>query len=135
MIGKVAMGNSHQVVYIDGSTDIAYQGTDITQTFPGGILAQRTNMGFHSQNQFAVVPEASVTIGYDLTCRLKCTFGYSFIYWSRVSRPGDHIDLVLNPNLFPEEADPFEGPLRPAFAFRDTSFWAQGMSFGLEYRW
>jgi hypothetical protein len=137
MLAKIALGNSHQVVYIDGSTDIDYQDFDFSESYNSGILTQRTNIGTYSRDRFAVVPEVGATLGYQLNRRLKFTFGYSFIYWSRVARPGDQIDLVLNPNLFApekEDAEPF-GPDRPAFAWHDTGFWAQGMSFGLEYRW
>lgn len=135
MLAKVALGNSHQVVSIDGSTEIDYQDFDFTESFNSGILTQRTNIGTYSRDRFAVVPEVGATLGYQLTRRLRFTFGYSFIYWSRVARPGDQIDLVLNPNLFPREEEPFSGPLRPRFAWQDTGFWAQGMSFGLECRW
>jgi hypothetical protein len=92
-------------------------------------------MGTYSRDRFAVVPEASATLGYQLARGLRMTVGYTFIFLSRVARPGDQIDLALNPNLFPPEEDPFSGPLRPAFPFRDSRFWAQGISFGLEYRW
>jgi hypothetical protein len=48
-----------------------------------------------------------------------------------VARPGDQIDVALNPlQLTP---GPFIGPERPAFEFRDSDFWAQGLNFGLEY--
>ena len=30
---------------------------------------------------------------------------------------------------------PPSGPVRPAFSFNDESYWAQGVNFGLDYRW
>ncbi len=133
LLAKVALGNSHQVVDISGSTQRTIRGTVFEAD--GGILAQRTNSGNFTQDSFAVVPEVGVTIGYDITTRLRASLGYTLIYWNKVARPGDHIDTVVNPNLFPPEADPFSGPLRPQFVFNDSDFWAQGLDFGLRYIW
>ena len=105
------------------------------QSFTGGILAQPSNIGHYSSDVFSAVPELDVTVGYLVTSRLRATFGYTFIYWTRVARPDDAIDLQLNPDQFPPAADPITGPLRPAFVFRDSSFWAQGLRFGVDYRW
>jgi hypothetical protein len=82
ILAKVALGNSHRAVRIDGATTITTYG--IPDDYAGGILAQRTNIGEHSSDEFAVVPEVGITLGYQLTCRLRATFGYSFIYWSEV---------------------------------------------------
>ena len=98
-------------------------------------MARQTNIDEYGDDDFAVVPEVGITLRYQLTCRLRATFGYSFIYWSDVARPGEQIDTRLNPNLFPPEQVPFSGALRPRFVFRDTDFWAQGLNFGVDYRW
>ncbi len=133
VLSKLALGNMRQVVAIDGRTRI--RSGDVDMTFPSGILAQRTNIGRYKRNTFAVVPEVGVTLGYQLTPRLRLTLGYTLVYLSNVVRAGDQIDRDLNPNLFPPEADPFSGPLRPEFAFRETDFWAQGFSVGGDLRW
>ncbi|HUT93202.1 MAG TPA: BBP7 family outer membrane beta-barrel protein [Thermoguttaceae bacterium] len=133
VLAKVALGNSHQIARINGDTTITTYG--VPADYPGGILAQRANIGEYGDDDFAVVPEVGITLGYQLTCRLRATFGYSFIYWSDVARPGEQIDLGLNPNLFPPEQVPFSGPLRPAFAFQRADYWAQGLRFGVDYRW
>ena len=133
MLFKVAFGNVRESVSINGST-IIDEGAG-PQTFTGGLLAQRTNIGNYSRDRFALVPELGVTIGYQLTPRWQANFGYSLIYWDRVVRAGEQIDRSVNPNLLPPEVDPFSGPLRPEFSFEENSFWAQGMSFGLTYVW
>jgi len=48
-------------------------------------------------------------------------------------RAGNQIDLVVNPNLVPPPIAPLD-PLRPAFQFHGSDFWAQGMNLGLEFR-
>ena len=133
VLAKIALGNSNQIARINGDTTITTYG--VPDDYLGGILAQRTNIGEYGTDEFAVVPEVGITLGYQLTCRLRATFGYSFIYWSDVARPGEQIDTRVNPNLFPPEQVPFSGPLRPRFVFDDTDFWAQGLNFGVDYRW
>lgn len=132
---KLAIGNTRQSVTIDGGTRFTAPGALLDQDFAGGLLAQRTNMGTYSRNVFSMLPQVGVTAGYRITPRLAATVGYTLVYWSRVARPGDQIDLYLNPDLLPPEADPFTGPLRPQFAFADTDYWAHGFSAGLDYRW
>jgi hypothetical protein len=135
MWAKVALGNSHQVVRIAGNTDITDRPTGVTESFQEGILALRTNIGRYTQDDAAVVPELGARLGYELACGMEVTVGYTFISWSPLVRPGDQIDPVLNPNLFPELADPFFGPMRPTFCLNETRFWAQGLTLGLGYRW
>ena len=131
-IAKVAIGNNRQRVSIGGSTDLTEAG--ITDHFNGGILAQRTNSGTFSRDELAVIPELGATLGVRITPRLSLTVGYTFVYFSNVVRAGDQIDTDLNPNLFPEEANPFTGALRPRFAFHETDFWTHGISFGGDFR-
>ena len=133
LLGRLAFGNARQTVRIDGSTT-SDDGTG-PQQFVGGLLAQRTNIGEYVRNRFALAPELGVTLGCDLTQRLKATVGYSLIYWDRVVRAGDQIDREVNPNLLPPEVVPFTGPLRPAFEFEENGFWAQGLNVGLTYVW
>ena len=88
-------------------------------TFVGGLLAQETNIGTFEQNQFAVIPEFGLTVGCNLTRRLRATFGYTFIYWNNVLRAGDQIDRSLS-QLPPE---PPTGDHRPVVLMRSTDFW------------
>ena len=134
LIAKMALGNVRQQVIIDGGTTI----TPIvgpSSSLSGGVLAQRSNAGGTRRDEFAMVPEIDLKFGYKITPRVQATLGYTFLYISRVVRPGEQIDRDLNPDLLPPEAVPFTGPLRPTFAFHDTDFWAHGLNFGLDYRW
>lgn len=132
LIGKAALGNTNQQVRIAGSTTTTSAGIPVTE--PGGLLALSSNIGEYENDEFSVIPEFAATVGYQLTCHLRLTFGYTFIHWNNVVRVGDQIDTTVNPNLLPTPvANP--GVQRPAFAFRDTDFWAQGMNFGVDYRW
>jgi putative beta barrel porin BBP7 len=123
LLMKIALGSTSSRVTIDGSTVIA-NGQTATAT-PGGLLAAQSNMGTYDRDLFSVVPELGVTVGYDVTCQLRATLGYTFIYWSQVARPADQIDLNVNPG----------GGSFPQFNFHCADFWAQGFNLGLEYRY
>ncbi len=129
---KLALGNTHTTVLIDGATTTTLPNGGGTSTGTGGILAQQTNIGTFDQNDFSVVPELGINLSYDLTCRLRATMGYSLLYWSVVGRPGDQIDLHVNPTQFPPGA--LAGTPEPQFTSQPTDLWAQGLNFGLEYR-
>jgi hypothetical protein len=131
LLSRLAIGNSHQEINIAGSTLV-----DNDRLFEGGLLAQSTNIGEYSANELAVMPEIGLTAGYHLTKRLRLTLGYSFLYWSRVVRPGDQIDTDVNPDLIPRDTPPADpAPVdRPRPFFNPTDFWAHGVNLGLEYR-
>jgi hypothetical protein len=132
---KVALGDSEERVTINGSTTIVPPG-GVPTTLRGGLLALSSNIGGYSHDTFAVVPEAGFTVGYWIGGSLRVFAGYTFLYWSDVARPGEQIDRVVNPQLIPvtATAGPVTGPARPAFLFKETDFWAQGISVGLEIR-
>ena len=133
LLSKVALGNTRSRIRIAGDSTITEGGT--SETFTGGILAQRTNIGDYQSDEFAVVPELGVTVGYQINPCWRATIGYTFIYWSRVARAGDQIDRDINPDLFPPEQTTVTTHLRPDFDLLYGDFWAQGMTVGLEGSW
>ena len=128
---KIAFGNSQSRVIIDGATETIVGGS--SSSSPGGFLAQPTNMGTYEHNEFAMVPEVGLTLGYEILPNLRATFGYTLIYWSKVARPGDQIDTELNLSQLPP--GPLVGPAKPEFRYATNDFWAHGMNFGVEYRY
>ncbi len=136
VVTKVALGNTHEVLDVGGATAITPTGGPRSVT-SGGLLAQATNSGRFSRDTFSVVPEVGVNVGYRIFECLRAYVGYTFIYWSDVARPGDQIDRRVNPAALPTSlfAGIAGGPARPAPIFNDTGFWAQGVNFGLEFRY
>jgi hypothetical protein len=132
LLGKVALGCMHEEVEITGQTSTAATvattfadgstQTTANRTVGPGLLAQPSNSGCFSRDHFAVVPEATVRVGYEFSPRWRASLGYSFLFASEVVRPGDQIDVA-------------QGAGHPAFAFHGTSFWAQGLDFGVEFRY
>jgi Putative beta barrel porin-7 (BBP7) len=132
LLGKVGLGVMHEEVAISGETVTAgalslTQRSGVTQnlslagTAPSWLV-QPTNAGVYSRDRFAVVPEATVRVGYQMTTNLRASLGYTFLYCSEVVRPGDQIDVA-------------QGPGHPTFAFHGTDFWAQGLDLQLEFRY
>lgn len=128
---KLGLGITQQRVTISGSQLIMVPGMP-SQTVPFGFLANQGIVGVHSRNVFSVVPEVGVNLGYQLTQRLRLFVGYNVLYWTKVVRPGQQINLAVNPTLF--QGLPLVGAVPPAFVFHDSNFWAQGVTVGLEYR-
>ncbi len=129
--GSVAFGVTHSVVEISGSTVITLPGAaPVTQ--PRGLLAQTTNIGRYTSDEFAVVPEVSFRVGMRVTDHLRAYAGYTFLYWSNVARPGNQIDLGLNPTQIPTGG--LVGAPRPVFLRHDSDLWVQGLNLGLEFR-
>lgn len=127
----VAFGNVHKEVEIAGVTQFTVPG-QLPQQYTGGLLTQPTNIGKREYDVFAVVPEATVSVGYNVTDGIRAYVGYTFLYISDVSRAGNQIDTVVNSTQIPPGV--LVGAPRPAFVRQDSDFWAQGINFGLEIR-
>jgi hypothetical protein len=128
----VALGGTSQFVSISGSTRSQAPGQPPIASV-GGLLAQTSNIGHFNREIITVVPEVGINVGYQFTNHLRAFVGYNFLYWSNVVRPGNQIDLVVNPNLIPPSTP--GGPQRPTFNFHGSDFWVQGIQFGIDFRW
>lgn len=146
---EVAFGVMQETGFVTGLSrtsngTLNYETVDTGRhVLPGGIFAQRTNGGHHGTNQFAVVPEATCRVAYQLTKALQVSVGYTFLFASNVLRPGDLMDRRINSTLTGladasrasgKSNIPAGGPALPAFHAHDTSFWAQGINLAVEYR-
>jgi hypothetical protein len=137
LTGKVALGDTYEVVRINGVSSYALPGQP-TRIFQGGTLAVASNSGRYTRDAFAVVPEATVRVGVLLQEKVRLFVGYNFLYLSQLARPANQIDQNANPTQIPLSTRvglPFFGPAFPQFAFHGSEFWAQGLLFGLEYRY
>lgn len=137
--GKVALGTMQQRVSVSGNLETNdYNNYGPTQFFPGGYFTAPSNMGNHSRNTFAVVPEIALNLGYRFTPQATVYLAYSFLYASNVARPGDQVNRNINPTqtvAFGNEPPPSPaGPMQPSFSFNTTDFWAQTLSIGFAYR-
>ena len=121
---------------INGDTTLIPAAGGGNTTVPGGILTQNTNIGHYFRSQFAVVPEVNLNLHYDVTSWARLELGYTFIYINRVARPGLVVDRTVDPGRVPSDQNFGAATTTnsPGFAFRDASYWAQGLNFGLTFR-
>jgi hypothetical protein len=132
LLSRVAIGNTRSVVTIDG---FALQNGQ-EQTPRGSILATTSNIGVHESDEFTVVPELGIGLGYQINPCWRFTAGYTLIYWCGVQRAGDQIDQHVNAELWPPQAaQPEDAGLWPQFPGVGSDFWAQGLNLGLEATW
>ena len=128
---KFAVGQTHSRVTIAGITTTSIPG-QATTSASGGLLALPSNIGAYSSDQFSVVPELGVTLGFDISTQLRATLGYDFVYWNNVARPGDQIDVNIDPRQLPPPA--VTNATRPEFLLHTSDYWAQGLNLGLDFR-
>jgi hypothetical protein len=131
--GKIAFGGTAEITRIDGTTQL-YPGYGNPTIMQGGILAAPSNIGRYRSAAFSFVPETGISLGWQITDHLKAHVGYNYLSWTSVQRPGDQVDRVVNVSQLPGLNGPgmLSGPARPAVLFDRTTFWAQGVDFGLE---
>jgi hypothetical protein len=128
---KVAVGPTQEMVQINGASSASFHGA--TTNFNGGLLALPSNIGQHTRDKISWAPELGLNLGYQCTDHIRLIVGYNFLYWSSVVRPGNQIDRSVNPNNV--DSNTIASPARPQFGFNSTDFWAQGVNFGLEFRY
>jgi hypothetical protein len=130
---KLALGVMDQRVEIEGATAIITPAG--SAAVPGGLLAQPSNIGDYDRTRFATVSELNLNVGYQVDRNVRVFVGYTCLHVTNVARPGDQIDFAVNSTRVPTSLVPATGPLRPAFTFRDSDFWAHGFSIGAEVRY
>jgi hypothetical protein len=132
---NLALGSNQETIRVVGST------VEATRRGPavlaGGLLALPSNSGRFHDGEFSAVPELGLQLGYQFNPAVRVFVGYTFLYWSDVARPGDQLDLGINPTQAPalRAAGRLTGPVRPVFAAQETDFWAQGLNVGAEFRY
>jgi Putative beta barrel porin-7 (BBP7) len=131
---KFGMGPTQEVATIQGARVINPPGGP-SITSVGNLFSQPSNIGRFTKDEFSVVPELGLTLGYQLTNHVRATVGYNFLYWSNVARASEQIDRSVNSNFLNNPQPGATTPNRPAPLFNSTDFWAQGVTFGLEVRY
>ncbi|MHB8954658.1 MAG: BBP7 family outer membrane beta-barrel protein [Pirellulaceae bacterium] len=130
VLTKLALGNMHQKVAVGGRTVITVP-TQEPLVGQGGLLALPTNMGTHSWNEFAMIPELNMNLRYRYSECLSLTMGYSLLWVTEVARTGDQIDVAVNTTQLPVNGGALVGPERPATIADSTDMWAQGLNLGV----
>lgn len=124
---KTALGNTRTKSNITGDTTVTANGQ--TATTDEGFLALPSNIGERKVDEFSTFVELGAKVNRDFG-PWRASLGYSVMLWSAVGRGGDLIDTNVNTSQLPP--GPLVGAAVPQFTERQSSFWAQGVTFGLE---
>jgi Putative beta barrel porin-7 (BBP7) len=132
--GKVAFGNMHETVNLTGATGFTGIAGGLIET--GGHFNLVTNISHETKDQFAVVPEVQAQLGIEFSRNLRAFAGYDFLYINDVVRPGDQINRYVNPAALPPILiGSTIVPAMPSKLFETSTFWAQGITAGIEVRY
>jgi hypothetical protein len=102
--GKCGLGDDHQSLRADSTTTVA---------------ATTTVVSMHPTSDiFAVVPQVTLTAGYDVTRHIRVYAGYDFLDCNNVLRPGDEVGVFV-----------------PGGTLQRNDFWAQGLHIGAAIRY
>jgi hypothetical protein len=127
---RFALGGTSQHASISGFSSTTTPGGAVTN-FNGGLLALPTNIGDYHKNNFVVIPQLELKLGYKLSEDFKFTVGYDFLYWSKVFRAAEQIDPFVNPSQASGQA--LVGTPGPRYATRESDLLVQGISLGFEW--
>jgi hypothetical protein len=130
---RLSLGTTHQVMNITGISTLTGAGS--SQSLPGGLLALNSNGGQNTHNSFTAMPELNVTLSCQLTTNLRIFGGYNLLYWGSVVRPGDQLDMRIDPRQVPTDQTFIPGfrGTGPVSTFNTSSFFAHGLSIGIEF--
>lgn len=128
VFAKGALGGVYSRTEISGQTDTTVNG--VTTTSSGGLLTQASNIGEHRDGYVSSYWELGLKLRRRLGAHSALNFGYSWVLLSHVERAGEQIDLGVNVTQIPPGV--LVGEARPEFPEAKSSYWAQGLSVGLE---
>jgi hypothetical protein len=131
--GKLAVGDLHESLNIAGSSTLTQPGSP-NVTVPGGLFAAASNIGHYSRDEFSILPEFELTVGYQFGDHIRAFVGYNLLYLNRVARPGSQFDQIVDTSATViDPAFTGAGTTFPRPIFGETSFWAQGIDFGAQF--
>jgi hypothetical protein len=139
VIGKLALGDMHEQVNIDGVTRGAFPGLPPV-VVPGGIFAQPRNIGDFERNKVCFIPELTVNVGYQVSEYARVFIGYNLLWISNAIRLSSIVDTVSDPAEIPffKPATFTPATARPVpfqFDRLATELWVQGINFGVALRY
>jgi hypothetical protein len=130
VFAKGALGGVASRTQISGET--ATTVNNVTTANAGGLLTQTSNLGTHRDGYVSSAWELGLKLRRRLTTNTSLAVGYSWFLLSHVERAGEQIDLGVNVTQIPPGN--LVGAARPEFPGEKSSFWTQGLTFGLEGR-
>jgi hypothetical protein len=128
---KLGLGQTHQSLTISGTSDAVTPSGQPIASFPGGILANATNIGRYEHNAFSVVPEFDLKISYRVLDNLCAFVSYDYLLWNHTVPPGAQISRTVNVTNVPTSSSFFFSPGAVGHAtLSQTNFAFNSLTFG-----
>jgi hypothetical protein len=136
----IAFGQVEQTADIEGAQTLVFSNGAVSKTAGGLLALPGANIGTYKRYQFAVLPEVSLDLGYQISSHWRVFIGYDFLFLGNALRPGGTIDTTIDASRIPNFPLPGSPPVlpgapRPGPYFSTSDFFAQGINFGLQFRW
>jgi hypothetical protein len=115
-----ALGYSYSNLIVLGRNNVGFN----TQ-----LLTNDANIGYFGTSYFAVIPEVSGNLAFNVTPKIQVRVGYSFLAYIDVQRPGDQIVPTITP---PALGGPHTAPAPP---FVSTTYVIHGFNVGASWHY
>jgi len=159
-VGKVAFGVMDQTVMLNGGSSLTTQSNQtVTNTVVnaqnqpllqttnqfilqqhfnaiGGVIAQSNDIGKFHRDVYSILPEGTLNVSYHITPAIVAFVGYDVTYFTHVVRAANEVTGQVNQGLLPTSI--YYGtqtPVPTVPVFRETDFWVQGVTVGLNFRY
>ena len=130
LLGKVALGNLHQEVNVNGNQVITVPGAP-TVNNSSGLFALPTNIGSVHRSTWFPMYEGGATLSWQVLPNLQVRAGYSTMILQGLARSSYQIDTTLNPTFFPGSSP--SGAVRPRLQLNRSDVWLQTINLGVMF--
>ena len=108
-----------------------------TTNSTGGLLFSPYDNTKYDRNQFGLLPEINVKLGYDVTDRFKLTVGYDFLLMSNVLRAPQQTQIIpytnqLNYTANAQQMNMSQSLQIPAFQYNNSNLIINGLNIGAQ---
>jgi hypothetical protein len=130
---RAGLGTNQEHLVALGRT-LLTNSAGVTLTEPGGLYVP-ANVGTLDRRQLGCVAEANLRLGYRISEHWTASVGYTFLYWGDIIRPAGQINPPVDPRTVPSSLAYNPAVAAAPFQLHSTDYCAQGLTFGLEYRY
>jgi hypothetical protein len=120
-LGRVAIGNMHESLNINGSTTVV-DPTGGTNTTSGGLFTASSNIGHHARDEFTAIWELGLNLNYRFRPCTQLNIGYTAMYFNDVLLPANNIDTNIGTT---------NSVTHPIALLNHGNFWLQGLNLGI----
>ena len=119
LAGKLSLGEMRSRVKISGG----YRSDPTTALIVGFV--QESNRGSHTKTQWELIPQLNLRLSYQLNQSMALSVGYLLVYWPKLFLAGEQVDPAITVT---------DTIAAPKAVERLSSFWLQGVTAGLHFR-